>query len=157
MTPAEPLRGDALRAALAVLRDRPVTELPPVTDARLAAQMTREEAGKRGLAAIRAKRQLQPKPAKSKPKRNTLDRAECRRLHAEGQTTEQLAARYGVTPRQVNRILAANGANRRGSPAIVDTEFRARFAALGPHELARQLGQKTFSVTRRARRMGLLP
>ena len=151
----EPLPGPALRAALAVIRDAPLRDLPPVTDARLAVTMTRSQSGWKGAAAVLAMAERR-KPAEPKAKRNTLDRAECRRLHAGGQTTDQLAARYGVTPRQVNRILAATGANRRGNPAIVDTEFRARFAAVGPHELARQLGQKTFSVTRRAKRLGLL-
>lgn len=149
MMHTEPLRGAALLADLRAIIAAPVRDLPPVTADRLGACYSPARAGRMGAKAAARKSAHHCRPR--------VDQAEARRLHAEGQTTDQLAARYGVTPRQVNRILAAGGAYRRGNPKMLDAEFRTQLAKLGAKELAKRLGQKTFSVTRRARRLGLLP
>lgn len=174
----EPLPTPALRAALAVIRDAPLRDLPPVTDARLALKgtpgMLGRIHGRKGAVATNRTRNLgwrdHAKRSGRKPRSNAANvsrkaarleqDARIAALWDKGLSVGEICREVGRSVTTVNEALRGHGVTARSGQAhaaISAKEFAARFAEIGHKALAAELGQSPDNTRKRARRMGLMP
>lgn len=158
----EPLRGPALRAALAAIIAAPVRDLPPATEDRLAVRYTREQSGRMGAKAAsawKAQRVAKPKRVTKQIGHNhrpDVTNAEVRRVWDTGATLSQMAERFKISRRAISNRLAKLGLSRRPNEKLGREDFAERLATIGDRALAAELGSDLNTIRRRARRMGLI-
>jgi DNA-binding CsgD family transcriptional regulator len=170
MTPMpEPLRGAELRAALAAICARTLTELPPVTEYRLLARQTPAMATRANGAKSRARmvencsdhvRHSRAGKREARRRRTIAQGEQMLAMWNEGRTLAEISARFARAERTVWNTLAASGVRLglgQGKSPLTRDEFAVQLAKLGLNGVAKALGQRVDSVRRRARRMELMP